>query len=217
MSFLPFLNSIAAIRSATNYVKDYYLNALSPLLYKGSIWLGGQFADVRHFKLAMLYLAYAVFIAILGRLGWLLGGAALKFAVMAFTITAWIYIGLGFLGATPRLYAYPVIALILYALLRDRPWFLAVTTIVSGMLYPIVATIAGLCLASWLLVKPLSAQGSVALLARPAPLGNCRADRLFDTGWAATDVARQPALRRRVDAADIALYPRLGPIGLPRL
>ena len=60
---------------ATNYVKDYYLNALSPLLYKGSIWLGGQFADVRHFKLAMLYLAYAVFIAILGRLGWLLGGS----------------------------------------------------------------------------------------------------------------------------------------------
>ena len=198
---------------ATNYVKDYYLNALSPLLYKGSIWLGGQFADVRHFKLAMVYLAYAVFIAILGRLGWLLGGAALSFAVMAFTITAWIYIGLGFLGATPRLYAYPVIALILYALLRDRPWLLAVTTIVSGMLYPIVATIAGLCLASWLLVKPLSAQGSVARWRWPRRLATVALTGFLTlAGLLPMWLDSQP-YGRRVVAADIAQYPEAGPEG----
>ena len=72
---------------------------------------------MRHFQLGMMYLAYAFFIGILGRLGWLLGGATLSFAVMALTITAWIFMGLGFLGATPRMYAYPVIALIVYALI----------------------------------------------------------------------------------------------------
>ena len=132
---------------------------------------------------------------------------------MAFTITAWIYIGLGFLGATPRLYAYPVIALILYALLRDRPWLLAVTTIVSGMLYPIVATIAGLCLASWLLVKPLSAQGSVAhwrwsrRLATVALTGFLTLAGLLPM-W----LDSQP-YGRRVVAADIARYPEAGPEG----
>ena len=39
------------------------------------------------------------------------------FGMMALTITAWIFMGLGFLGATPRMYAYPVIALILCALI----------------------------------------------------------------------------------------------------
>ena len=161
----------------------------------------------------MVYLAYAVFIAILGRLGWLLGGAALSFAVMAFTITAWIYIGLGFLGATPRLYAYPVIALILYALLRDRPWFLAVTTIVSGMLYPIVATIAGLCLASWLLVKPLSAQGSVARWRWPRRLATVALTGFLTlAGLLPMWLDSQP-YGRRVVAADIALYPEAGPEG----
>jgi hypothetical protein len=144
----------------TNFVKEYYLNALSPILYKWLIQIGAELGDVRHFQLGMMYLAYAFFIGILGRLGWLLGGATLSFAVMALTITAWIFMGLGFLGATPRMYAYPVIALILYALIRDRPHLLVVTVILSGMLYPIVATIGGLCLASWMLLKPLSAHGS---------------------------------------------------------
>ena len=143
-----------------------------------------------------MYLAYAFFIGILGRLGWLLGGATLSFAVMALTITAWIFMGLGFLGATPRMYAYPVIALILYALIRDRPHLLVVTVILSGMLYPIVASIGGLCLASWMLLKPLSAHRVGVALALVTPLGNRGSDRLSDTGGAATDVARQPALRQ---------------------
>ena len=102
---------------------------LSPILYKWLIQkIGAELGDVRHFQLGMMYLAYAFFIGILGRLGWLLGGATLSFAVMALTITAWIFMGLGFLGATPRMYAYPVIALIVYALIRDRPHLLVVTS-----------------------------------------------------------------------------------------
>ncbi len=209
----PFFKFHRIDPTPTNYVKEYYLNAMSPFLYKWSIGVGAEFADVRHFQLAMLYLTYAVFIGILGRLGWLLGGAALSFAVMALTITAWIFIGLGFLGATPRMYAYPVIALILYALIRDRPHLLALTVIVSAMLYPIVATIGGLCLASWMLLKPLSAQGSVShwrwsrRLATVALTGFLTLAGLLPM-W----LDSQP-YGRRVNAADIALYPEAGPDG----
>src|SRR5262249_12791611 len=52
----------------TNYIKEYYLNALSPLLYKWLIRIGAKLADVRRFQLGMVYLAYAVFICTLGRL-----------------------------------------------------------------------------------------------------------------------------------------------------
>ena len=197
----------------TNFVKEYYLNALSPILYKWLIQIGAELGDVRHFQLGMMYLAYAFFIGILGRLGWLLGGATLSFAVMALTITAWIFMGLGFLGATPRMYAYPVIALILYALIRDRPHLLVVTVILSGMLYPIVATIGGLCLASWMLLKPLSAHGSVShwrwsrRLATVAVTGFLTLAGLLPM-W----LDSQP-YGRRVNATDIALYPEAGPDG----
>ena len=89
----------------TTYVKEYHLNVVSPLLYKWLLRIGAQLGDVRHFQLGMVYLAYAVFICILGRLGWVLGGAALCFAVVAFTLTAWIFIGLGFIGGAARMYA----------------------------------------------------------------------------------------------------------------
>ena len=197
----------------TNYIKEYYLNALSPPLYKASIWVGGQFADVRHFQLAMLYLTYAVFIGILGRLGWLLGGATLSFAVMALTITAWCFIGLGFLGATPRMYAYPVIALILYSLICDRPQLLAVTVIVSGMLYPIVATIGGLCLACWMLLKPLSALGTVSQWRGSRRLATMILTSFLTlAGLLPMWLDSQP-YGRRVIAADIRLYPEAGPDG----
>jgi MFS family permease len=209
----PFFKFDRSDPTPTNYVKEYYLNALSPFLYKWSIWIGGKFADVRRFQLAMLYLTYAIFIGILGRLGWQLGGAALSFAVMALTITAWIFIGLGFLGATPRMYAYPVIALILYALIRDRPQLLAVTVIVSGMLYPIVATIGGLCLASWMLVKPLSAQGSVSRWHWSRRLPTLALTGFLTlAGLLPMWLDSQP-YGRRVVTADIALYPEAGPDG----
>jgi hypothetical protein len=42
-----------------------------------------QHGDVRHFELGMMYFLYAVFLGVLGRLGCMLAGAALSFAVVA--------------------------------------------------------------------------------------------------------------------------------------
>ena len=92
----------------TTYIKEYFLNAVCPPLYKASLVLGAQFADVRDVQLVLMYAAYGLFVAVMGRIGWLLGGAALSFAVMALTISAWIFIGLGFIGGAPRMYGYPL-------------------------------------------------------------------------------------------------------------
>ena len=197
----------------TTYAKEYYLNAVCPLLYKGIGIAGAQLGDVRHFQIGMMYLAYALFIAVLGRTAWLLGGALLSSAVVAFTLTAWIFIGYGFIGAAPRMYGYPLIALIMYSLISDRPKLLAVTVIAGALLYPIVAMIGGLCLAGWMLIKRLSSQGRVSkwsfshrlrILALTAVLSS--------TGLVPLILGSLP-YGRHVTASDIATYPEAGPDG----
>ena len=182
-------------------------------LYKASLVLGSQFADVRHVQLVMMYVAYALFVAILGRLGWLLGGATLSFAVMALTVTAWIYIGLGFIGGAARMYAYPAMAVIVYALLRDRPKLLALTAILGALLYPIVAIIAGLCLSGWLLLPVYAEQSVVARWSVRRRLVTLGLTGLLTLGCLLPLILGGQAYGRRIVAADIPNYPEAGTDG----
>ena len=201
----------------TTYAKEYYLNAVCPVLYKWTLRVGAQFTDVRHFQLGMMYLAYAVFIAVLGRLGWALGGAALSFAVVAFTISAWIFIGLGFIGGAPRMYGYPLMALILYALIMDRPNLLAAAIVLGGLLYPIVAVIGGLCLAAWMVLRPLTCKGLVAHWGLSRRITTVVfVGVLTFAGLAPLMLGSEPYGRRIVDS-DIASYAEAGPDGNYRL
>ena len=197
----------------TTLLKEYHLDTMSPPLYKASLALGARFADVRHFQLAMMYLAYAVFVAILGRLGWLLGGAILSFAVMAFTVTAWIYIGLGFIGGAARMYAFPLMAVILYALLRDRPKLLGLTTILGALLYPIVAIVAGLCLTGWLLLSLYAKHGVVAHWPLRSRLVTLGLTGLITLGCLVPLFLGGHTYGRRIVAADIPDYPEAGSDG----
>jgi hypothetical protein len=197
----------------TTLLKEYHLDTMSPPLYKATLVLGAQFTDVRHFQLAMMYLAYACFIAVLGRLGWLLGGASLSFAVMAITITAWIYIGLGFIGGAARMYAYPSMALILYALLRDRPQLLALTAILGALLYPIVAVIAGLCLTGWLILPLYARHGVVSRWSLRRRLVTLGLTGLITLGCLVPLMVGGQKYGRRILVADIPQYPEAGSDG----
>jgi hypothetical protein len=201
----------------TTYAKEYYLNAVCPVLYKWSLRVGAQFTDVRHFQLGMMYLAYIVFIAVLGRLGWVLGGAALSFAVVVLTISAWIFIGLGFIGGAPRMYGYPLMSLILYGLIMDRPYLLASAVVLGGLLYPIIAVIGGLYLAGWMLFRPLSRKGLVAQWGLPRRVTTVAlVGVLTFAGLVPLMLGSAPYGRRIVDS-DMASYPEAGPDGNYRL
>jgi hypothetical protein len=197
----------------TTYVKEYYLNAVCPLLYKGLTIIGAQLGDVRHFQLGMMYLVYAVFIGVLGRIGWVLGGAALSFAVVALTVTAWIFIGLGFIGGAPRMYAYPLISLVLLSLVQDRPYLLAVTAVLGGLLYPVVAMIAGICLASWMLLSPLSTRGEVLHWSLSRRLTLLALTGFLSIAGLIPLMHGSSPYGRQVVETDIATYPELGPEG----
>ena len=201
----------------TTYAKEYFLNAVCPVLYKWSLRFAAQFGDVRHFQLGMMYLAYAVFIAVLGRLGWLLGGAALSFAVVALTISAWIFIGLGFIGGAPRMYGYPLMSLILYALIMDRPNLLASAVVLGGLLYPIIAVIGGLCLTGWMLLKPFSGKGLVAQWGLSRRLATVALVGLLTVVGLVPLMLGSEPYGRRVVASDVAHYPEAGPDGNYRL
>jgi len=197
----------------TTYIKEYYLNAVCPLLYRWLTVLGGQWVDVRHFQLAVTYITYAAFIAVMGRIGWILGGAALSFAVMAMTITAWIFIGLGFIGGAPRMYAFPLLSLALYALIQDRPLLLAFISVLGAFLYPIVSLIAGFCLAGWLLLKPFSRKGVVSTWSISRRVTTVGLTGILAVGALLPIMLQSMPYGRRVVPADIAIYPEAGPDG----
>lgn len=197
----------------TTYIKEYYLEAVCPPLYKWLTASAARFGDIRHVQLTFMYLAYAAFILIIGRLGWLLGGAPLSFAVLVLTLTAWIFLGLGFMGGAPRMYAYPLMSLVIYSLITDRPLLLAAVTLLGAALYPIAGMIGGLCLTLWLLVKPLAGRGRVSdwsWFHRFAAVGV--------TGLTAFAILIPLILGsgpygRRIVPADIQTYPEAGPDG----
>ena len=198
---------------STTYIKEYYLQAVCPPLYKWMTATAARFADVRSVQLTIMYLAYAVFLAVMGRIGWVLGGAVLSFAVMVLTVTGWIFIGLGFLGGAPRMYAYPLISIILYALICDRPIVLAAVSILGASVYPIVGVIGGICLTAWVLFKPFAGSGRVSEWSWPRRLGV-----LAVTGFLALILLIPLFLGsgpygRRIVPADIATYPEAGPDG----
>jgi hypothetical protein len=197
----------------TTYIKEYYLQAVCPPLYKWLTATGAKFTDVRSFQLGIMYFAYAVFVGVMGRLGWILGGAALSFGVMVLTLTGWIFMGLGFLGGAPRMYAYPLVSAILYALVCDRPILLAAITVLGASLYPIVAVIGGLCLTAWSLLKPLAGLGRVSKWRWP------RRFIVVTTTGVLTMTILIPLFLgsgpygRRILSGDIDTYPETGPDG----
>jgi hypothetical protein len=197
----------------TTYVKEYFLNAICPPLYKASLMIGARLADVRDVQLVLMYAAYGLFVAVMGRIGWLLGGAALSFAVMALTLSAWIFLGLGFIGGAPRMYGYPLIAITLYALVRDRPRLLGLMAILGALLYPIVASIAGLCLSGWLILPRFAKQSIVSRWSLQRRLATLAAVGLLTVGCLAPLLAGHGAYGRRLVAADIANYPEAGTDG----
>ena len=197
----------------TTYAKEYFLNAVCPLLYKGLTIAGAQLTDVRHFQLEMMYLAYLIFIGLMGRLAWILGGAALTFAVVALTSTAWIFIGLGFIGGAPRMYAFPLIALILYSLLADRPYVLAISVVLGALFYPIVAIIGGLCLAGWMFLKPFSVHGQLTHWSLSRRLATVTVTGFLAITALVPLMLGAAPYGRRVVEADITLYPEAGPDG----
>jgi hypothetical protein len=197
----------------TSYIKEYYLNAVCPLLYKWVTILGAQFSDVRYFQLALMYVAYAVFICVMGRIGWVLGGAVLSFAILALSVTAWIFIGLGFIGGAPRMFAYPLASLALYSLVRDRPYLLAATAVLGGLLYPTVGVINGACLATWMGLRSLSGNGTVSRWRRSRRLTVLGLTGLLTLVVLIPLMLGSTVYGRRIVESDIGMYPEAGPEG----
>jgi hypothetical protein len=175
--------------------------------------MGAKIIDVRHFQLVLTYLVYCFFIVILGRIGWLLGGPAVSFAVMAFSIEAWIFLGLGFIGGAPRMFAYPLIALICYSLIQDRPLLLATVVVLGALLYPIVAMLGGFSLACLLLLKPRAGAGVVSRWNLSRRLGILTVTGLLALAALIPLVLASKPYGRHVVAADIATYQEAGPEG----
>ncbi len=132
---------------------------------------------------------------------------------MAFTITAWIFIGLGFIGGAPRMYGYPLLGVIIYALMRDRPQILALTAILGALLYPVVAIIAGLFLTEWMLLPLYAKHGIVSRWSLPRRLVTLGLAGFLTLASLVPLFLGGGAYGRRIVTADIVNYPEAGAEG----
>ncbi len=111
------------------------------------------------------------------------------------------------------MFAYPLIALIFYSLVQDRPILLAATVVLGGLLYPIVVMLGGFSLACWLLLKPLAGDGAVSRWSISRRLAILAVTGLLTFAALIPLILASKPYGRQVVAADIASYPEAGPEG----
>jgi hypothetical protein len=111
------------------------------------------------------------------------------------------------------MYGYPLMALILYALILDRPILLAVTVVLGGLLYPIIAVIGGFCLVAWLFLRPLARAGTVARWSFSRRIVTVALTAALSLAALAPLLRGSESYGRRIVDSDIATYPEAGPDG----
>ena len=144
-----------------DYLGDYAL-AIKPSLFRGLYTVAGYLdaADALSRGLPILFqVGCAVVAALVARQLAGSGGPAAS-VFTATTIFGSSYVFERLAGGLARSFAFPVIAVGLYALVSGRVVLLAVTVVLASGLYPPVGVVLGLTLAGWLLLTGPDNRGS---------------------------------------------------------
>ena len=116
-------------------------------------------------------------------------------------------------GTPPRAYCFPVLALLMLALVQGRPLAMASLVVVGALLYPASGVISGVALAIFLLVLPARDRGAAAEWALRRRLAVLAATALLAAlAWLPV------ALRSRsygplIVPSQFAIFPEAGPNG----
>jgi hypothetical protein len=148
----------------------------------------------------------------LGAAAWRLGGIAVAWASAA------LLLGSGYAlermtDASPRAWAFPLLSLVLAALVFGRPFLLAGIVVVAVLVYPPVSVCAGLCLAILLLALPARDRGAAQSWSLSKRLGVVAATAaLAVLAWLPLRSSTAP-YGPYIVPSSYAEYPEAGPAG----
>jgi hypothetical protein len=193
-----------------DYVSDYYLAYLFvgyKALYRaaGLVDDPAQLTRILPYGLLLATLAAIWFTA--ARLGSVIAGAA----AVALALSSDVLLD-RVVGGSPRSFGFPLLAVLVAAMVAGRPGWLAAGVVAAAAFYPPMAVLGGLTLAVLLLGLPAADRGAAAAWVWPRRLG-------WLAGTAAVVVLLLvPGLLERrfgqaLTLADLPTYPEMGPGG----
>lgn len=133
-----------------DYIARYYLDCM-PIGFKALYITAAQCMDPRILSKILPYALYLILILTIARIAWSISGEIGMWCSL-FLLMGISGIFSPMVGGLPRSFAYPMLALMLLALVESRPILLAILILLCSMFYPVVAVIGGITLACWLLL-----------------------------------------------------------------
>jgi hypothetical protein len=156
----PYLKFHGAGVFENDIISDYFV-ACHPVGYRALFTLGSKMWDPRSMSNILPYVLLAVLLAATGLAAYRLGGAT----------AAWITVALSFfttafmprmVGALPRGFGYPLVALVVVAFVYGRVWAMIFVIGLAVAFYPIIAVPAGLAFVFVMWLYPSRDRGDAA-------------------------------------------------------
>jgi hypothetical protein len=154
----PFLQYYDRHLLRGDYIAQYYLDCFLPVGYKTLYILWAGFSDPRVLSKLLPYPALLVLLLAMARAGWRLSGL-MGLWVSVFLVSGITYFLYRMTGGLPRMFAFPLLALMFVSLLEARPWWMAALTVFASLFYPVIAVVGGVTLACWLLLADSNRRG----------------------------------------------------------
>jgi len=148
----------------SSFTADYagaYVLAATPAGLRAAYSTAARWIDPMAFTTLAPYGLLLLSVVAIGAAAWRLGGVVSAWASAVLVIGSGYALG-RMADATPRAYAFPLLALVLVALVWGRPVALAALVVIATLVYPPVAVCAGLALALYLFVLPARDRGAAA-------------------------------------------------------
>ncbi len=138
-----------------DYVADYFLGVMLPHGY--SLFYGAlaQVFDPRNVSIVLPYILLALTTAMVAAAAHKVSGATAAWCAAAFCLAADMYLG-GMVGGLPRAFGKPVMAMVVLGLVYGNTALLIAATLIGAAFYFTAGAVAGLCLATYLLLFPPS-------------------------------------------------------------
>jgi hypothetical protein len=153
----PFFRFEEAGVFAGDYVTSYYLDVM-PVIYRALYRVAAAVGGSVTLSKLLPYLLLAVTLFAVGRAAHRLSGAIAGATAIGAILGHHIYL-MRMGGGLPRSFAFPTAALVCCCLIEGHVRLLALLTVLASGLYPVVAVVAGGCLAIWLLFLPRGWRG----------------------------------------------------------
>ena len=211
--YLPVFDAFRADPTPLMWRQQYYLDALCP---PGFVWITRAIFATRNPQLWMGLLTlscWAIFFGALGRTAWRLGGAWAAWGTVFLAASSTMFTSNALGGFTPRIVAYPLVAVGAWALTEARLGVACAIIWIGALLYPQVGLMIGVMLAWWLLLIKEPHRQALEGWSLRGRAGFVAAVAAVSLVLLLPQLAAQGAYGDRLVATDLTEFPEIGPDG----